>query len=427
MARPKSTRQSEVKDGATRRFQRKREAILDAAARLFNQKGVRGATLTAVAQAVGLIPNSVTYYYRKKEDLAVACFLRAIEAMETLIAQAGAHRDPRLRVAALFTGYADTLAAIARGEHSELVLFNDIRALPPPHGDMVFAGYTDMFRHIRGLIDDSSLSRLELNGRAQLLLALLHSMRTLTARFEPEDYRAAAERVVDIVLDGLAAPGQIWRSQGLAPDVAPAHAEASAEAFLRAATQLINEQGYRGASVERISARLNVTKGSFYHHNDNKDDLVAQCFARTFDVVRRRQNEARELDGSGWTRLCAATEALTRYQLGPEGPLLRITAMSALPETIREDVETTMARLSERFGMFIVDGMIDGSIRPVDPSIAAQCVNATINAAAALERWAPGAAPDNAAEILIRPLLVGLYPRGQAASKPRRAATKASG
>ena len=252
MARPKSTRQSEVKDGATRRFQRKREAILDAAARLFNQKGVRGATLTAVAQAVGLIPNSVTYYYRKKEDLAVACFLRAIEAMETLIAQAGAHRDPRLRVAALFTGYADTLAAIARGEHSELVLFNDIRALPPPHGDMVFAGYTDMFRHIRGLIDDSSLSRLELNGRAQLLLALLHSMRTLTARFEPEDYRAAAERVVDIVLDGLAAPGQIWRSQGLAPDVAPAHAEASAEAFLRAATQLINEQGYRGASVERI-------------------------------------------------------------------------------------------------------------------------------------------------------------------------------
>ena len=101
--------------------------------------------------------------------------------------------------------------------------------------------------------------------------------------------------------------------------------------------------------------------------------------------------------------------------------------MSALPETIREDVETTMARLSERFGMFIVDGMIDGSIRAVDPSIAAQCVNTTINAAAALERWAPGAEPGNAAEILIRPLLVGLYPRGQAASKPRRAATKASG
>jgi len=426
MARSKTTQQA-VRNGATRRFQRKREAILDAAARLFNQKGVRGATLTAVAQAVGLIPNSVTYYYRKKEDLAAACFLRAIEAMEALIARAAEHRDPRRRIAALFEGYAATLAAIARGEHPELVLFNDIRALPPPHGDMVFAGYTDMFRHIRKLIDESRLSRLELNGRAQLLLALLHSMRPMTGRFEPEDYLIVAGRVIDIVLDGLAAPGESWRARRGASDTAPTSADASAEAFLRAATQLINEQGYRGASVERISARLNVTKGSFYHHNDNKDDLVAHCFARTFEVVRRQQNEARAIEGSGWTRLCAATEALTRYQLGPEGPLLRVTAMSALPETMREDVETTMARLSERFGMFIVDGMIDGSIRPVDPSIAAQCVNATINAAAALERWAPGAAPDNAAEILIRPLLVGLYPRGQAASRPRRAATKASG
>ena len=39
------------------------------------------------------------------------------------------------------------------------------------------------------------------------------------------------------------------------------------EAFLRAATQLINAHGYSGASVERISAELNVTKGAFYHHN----------------------------------------------------------------------------------------------------------------------------------------------------------------
>ena len=59
------------------------------------------------------------------------------------------------------------------------------------------------------------------------------------------------------------------------------------EAFLRAATALVNEQGYRGASVDKISARLNVTKGSFYHHNDNKHDLISECFDRTFAVVRR--------------------------------------------------------------------------------------------------------------------------------------------
>ena len=63
----------------TRRFEQKREAILDAAAALFNEKGVRGATLQDVAQSVGLMTNSITYYYRKKEDLATACLLRTIE------------------------------------------------------------------------------------------------------------------------------------------------------------------------------------------------------------------------------------------------------------------------------------------------------------------------------------------------------------
>ena len=46
----------------TLRFEKKREAILDAAAQLFNQKGVRGATLADVARSVALITNSVTYY-----------------------------------------------------------------------------------------------------------------------------------------------------------------------------------------------------------------------------------------------------------------------------------------------------------------------------------------------------------------------------
>ncbi|MGZ8362699.1 MAG: TetR/AcrR family transcriptional regulator, partial [Caulobacteraceae bacterium] len=50
-----------VSPGQTKRFERKREAILDAAARLFNQKGLKGATLAEVAQRVGLITTSVTY------------------------------------------------------------------------------------------------------------------------------------------------------------------------------------------------------------------------------------------------------------------------------------------------------------------------------------------------------------------------------
>jgi AcrR family transcriptional regulator len=48
--------------------------------------------------------------------------------------------------------------------------------------------------------------------------------------------------------------------------------------FLRMATLTINQRGYKGASVHRIASGLNVTKGSFYHHNEAKDDLVLACF-----------------------------------------------------------------------------------------------------------------------------------------------------
>jgi AcrR family transcriptional regulator len=67
--------------GRTRRFADKREAILDGAARLFNERGVRGGLLSDVAQQVGLATNSLTYYYRKKEDLAAACLLRSMDAL----------------------------------------------------------------------------------------------------------------------------------------------------------------------------------------------------------------------------------------------------------------------------------------------------------------------------------------------------------
>ena len=50
---------------------------------------------------------------------------------------------------------------------------------------------------------------------------------------------------------------------------------------------MVNEQGYHGALIDKISAQLHVTKGSFCHYNDNKQDLIFTCFERTFAVLRR--------------------------------------------------------------------------------------------------------------------------------------------
>ena len=53
-----------------KRFEKKREHVVDAATRIVNDKGVAGLTFAEVAGLVGLGTSSVTYYFRLKEDLA---------------------------------------------------------------------------------------------------------------------------------------------------------------------------------------------------------------------------------------------------------------------------------------------------------------------------------------------------------------------
>lgn len=406
-------------NSATARYHEKREALLDAAASLFNNQGVRGATLSNIAASVGLVTNSVTYYYRKKEDLARACFLRSIDALDALAKEAADQPGVAERLRTFFARYAQLLADIELGRHVELVNFNDIRALPSPHAEEVFAAYTDMFRRVRRLLkgeETAHLSRDDLNARTHIVVSIAHWVRSWIGGYEADEYPRMGDRVGDILLRGLAAPGSAWlasegeRDWRLAPE-----STGAPEAFLSAATVLVNEQGYRGASVDRISARLNVTKGSFYHHNDTKHDLITECFERTFSVMRQALRLAEAGSGSGWQRACAATRVLVRFQLADSGPLLRSTAISALPdEEHRDQVRQTMHRLTERMANLIVDGMMDASIRPLDAAIAARAVLAAINAAAELHRWVPGATVDNVAEGYARPIFEGVLSPGSA-------------
>lgn len=399
-----------VDEGQTRRFLEKREAILDAAARLFNRRGIRGTTLADVAQNVGLVTNSVTYYFRKKDDLALACVLRSVEVFDALLTEAERAKTPELRITAFVTGFFRLLADVETGARPQFINFSEVNALSATRADVATV-YAQMFRRVRGLIGTDSrlgLSRSERNARANLLFTLTQWTRVWITRYEATGYARAARHASDILLHGLGSAGAVWKPPGLPALASPQAADdVSPDAFLRVATRMINEEGFRGASVERISAALKVTKGSFYHHNDNKDDLIVDCFARSFDVIRRTQSAADEC-GNGWQRLSAAAAALVRYQLSADGPLLRITARSGLPEAAAEQTLRTVNRLSEHFASVVVDGVMDGSVRPIDPAIAAQMVSGMINASASIKRWVPEATIGNVADLYARPLFMGI-------------------
>ncbi|MFZ5669389.1 MAG: TetR/AcrR family transcriptional regulator [Pseudomonadota bacterium] len=401
---------------ATARYAAKKEAILAAATTILNRQGVKGMTLADVAAEVGLITTSVTYYYRRKEDLAAACFLRGVDIFQGLAREAMTVAGARERLARFLELFFDLARRIRLKEASPIVAFGEMRALKEPLRTEVAEAFNDLFRTIRGFFDDpefAGLDRRETTARTHLLLEQAFWTVTWLRRYDVEDYPRIRERMFDILSGGLAVGARAWTPPPL-PDPSPAPAatdDVSRETFLVAATRLINRKGYRGASVEDISAALNVTKGSFYHHNEAKDDLVAECFERTFAVMRNAQLAARGLRADQWTRLAAAASALVEYQLSDHGPLLRSSAIGALPAELRHETVERYNRVSDRFAGMISDGIAEGSIRAVDPLVAAHMLSSMLNAAASLGVWAPGLRRDEAAALFARPLLLGVFTR----------------
>jgi AcrR family transcriptional regulator len=402
-------------DGATApstaRFARKREAIIAAATVILNRQGVKGATLADVAASVGLITTSVTYYFKKKEALAAACFLSSIERLDALVAEALREPTPEARLHRLLDLYLSLDRSIRQGEAPAIAYLSDVRALSEDVLAPVWQALLELYRRLGGLFEAAgAVDRRGAMARAYVLMEQIFWSPAWLFRYDLEDYPRIRDRMFDILAHGLAVPGAVW-DPALLPNSCTGAATTAQEEFLLAATRLINQRGYRGASVEKISAQLNVTKGSFYHHNDAKDELVVACFQRSFEVIRRVQTAGQQLPGNQWTKLSSIARALAEHQLSDRGPLLRSSALSALPETIRGQMVEQSSRISGRFAAMISDGVADGSIRPVDPAIAAQMLNATLNAASDLRASQSGVTREEVGEFYAKPMLMGLFSR----------------
>jgi AcrR family transcriptional regulator len=399
---------------STDRFERKREAILDAATLILNRKGIKGLTLGDTAAAVDLSTTSVTYYFKRKDDLAAACITRGIETLLELAELAVAAPTPPERLHSFLTRYLDTLVAIEGGKAAPLPIISELRALSSPRREEVATAYGRLFRKARQIFDHPDLiwmSRGRRTARTRMLLEQVFWGGAWLAKFDSQDYPRIRDRMVDILVNGFAPVGTDWAPAPIAMDKLAARdgPELARETFLLAATRLINNRGYRGASVDKISAELNVTKGSFYHHNEAKDDLVVACFERSFEVMTKAQRLAMELPGDQWARLSACAAALAEFQLSDHGPLLKSSALTALPEQMRRVMIDHSNRVSDRFASMISDGIAEGTLRPVDPFIAAQMLNATLNACADLGYLVPDVRPKAAPAVFVRPLLMGIF------------------
>jgi len=396
--------------GAPDRFERRRADIIAAAIPVLNGHGFKGMRLTAVAELIGLRATGVTYYFPRKEELAVACLESGYAVFDELLDEAEKAPDGASRIARLIELFVARDAAVRRGEAIPLSSFAAIRALEGEHRERVVQGYKRMFRRVRALFESPELDHIDRVGRTVRALVLLEQLfwaNVWLGDYDLDHFPRLAQRMTDIVVTGLIPPGASPALGDLDLQSGVEPADAAKESFLMAASRQINEHGYRGASVDRISAALNVTKGAFYHYNATKDDLVVACFQRTFDVLWRAIDAAEAAGGEGLEVIHSLLHAVVQLQVGP-APLLRTSALSTVPEDIQADLMFRLRQISIRLGSMLCDGIADGSVRPLDASITAQILTAGINAASELAWWQPGEKPEVGAHLFVDAMVRGV-------------------
>ena len=393
----------------TKRFRAKRDAILAAAAEVINERSAKGMTFADVAQRVGLNTTSVTYYFKRKEDLAAAAFEATLDQLNAMLDEGARESTPQARVDRYLDVNMARMGRVRRGEEKDFAILSDLRATEGEVRQRLMLRWQQVFRKARALWgENGTRAQTDLRGaRAQVLLENTFWLPIWLVRYDIDEFPRVGARLKEVFRHGVATPGDSWAPRLI--DLDHDESEPGRAAFLLAATRLINELGYRGASVQRIASELNVTKGSFYHHLDAKDELVVECYNRSFDVIADTQRLSDDLPGTQWQRVTSVIATLLDFQFSEKGPLLRTTALSGLPTRVRTALIDRSNRIARRYSGMLSDGIAEGSIRAIDPLIASQTMMAMQNAAFDLRKWASTMPRDRAIALYASTTLFGLF------------------
>jgi AcrR family transcriptional regulator len=400
VAEPKST------SPFSRDYQRlqKRRAILSEAAQLFNVQGARATTLDDISARLDLNKASLYYYVKSKDDLVFQCYRASCEAFEAMVDEAeSAGIVGAGKLATFVRAVFVTWKEIGEGRRDHMAILSEMRGLKPAHREQLAVRYNAILDRIRSLVcegvTDGSLQACKPTDAALALFGLVQLTVLWLPGLATDRFAAAAESFIDIVFNGVAA--QDWAPPtGMASAVGKDGPGAEgppgdkSQAFCRAASSFFNSKGFKGTSLDEIAERIGVTKGSFYHHVSDKDDLLYQCFRRSLDIIEAVQDQSSRLGENGLDALQRAAFELFRVQTGPAGPLIRFNLIPSLEEPQRQEILDDIRRISGGFGAMLQRGIADGSVRAVDPFIAEQVLISAIDLSTELQWLRPVRDPE---------------------------------
>lgn len=166
----------------------RREAILDAAARLFARRGFHATSMRDIAAAADMLPGSVYYHFASKDALLAAVYAEGVDRIAAQVDSAvSKKRSPRARLEAACTAHLEML--LDRSDYAQVV----VRVLPED-ADAVAAELIalrdDYECRFRELIADLPLPRRP--SRRLLRLGLLGALNGAKVWYRPGGEKPAA-------------------------------------------------------------------------------------------------------------------------------------------------------------------------------------------------------------------------------------------
>lgn len=405
----------------------KRAAILSQAAKLFNSKGSRTTTLQDIAASLGLTKTSLYYYVKTKEELIYQCYLAALQRHHsTLDHIEQQHSAPLERASAFFLQHFDNwlTAQEGRGPHTAALL--EIASLKGEHREEIEQQYIALFKRLRGYLreglENGELTPCDPTSATRAILGSVEWTFSWLHQIPREQVSEVAQQALDIFAHGLFAGKARYQPIAL-PDTEHEDETQLAgfnrdeqnrqkqQAFYKTGTWFFNKQGFAGTSLDEIAEHLNVSKGAFYYHIKNKEDLLYSCYDYSLDIMENIHRQTDGIDYSGLQKVDHVCRRTFQVQNSEQGPLIRYNTITSLPIARRKRILQRTEASNERFGEFLRQGIADGSVRDINVFVAENLIAGAINAAMDIDLWRAVDDIDSAAKDYFDLFYNGLLPR----------------
>lgn len=379
----------------------KRAAILSQAARLFNGRGSRATTLLDIAQGLGLTKTSLYYYVKTKEELIYQCYLASLDTIMSGLDSIERDLDTGLaRTQAVMRGHFNQWREAQEGKRNHNAALLEIASLKDQHREDVERRYIEMFLRMRGYIRDGikegSIRPLDSTAATLGLVGSMQWSFNYLRTVPMEQFKAVTDGACDLITYGMASKGADFNF-GNHNFSADSDAQLSGfdrneqnrlkqEAFYKTGTWFFNKKGFAGTSLDEIAETLHVTKGAFYYHIRNKEDLLYNCYTRSLDILFKIHESAANLP-SGVSKLDYMLRRSFLVQNSEEGPMVRYNTITALPVSRRKEILKLTDQSNSRFGQYMRDGISDGSVRDIHVEVAQELITGAMNASMDLPLW----------------------------------------